>query len=118
MTVYVDSARLPFKGHIMCHMTANSLSNLHAMADRIGMRQEWFQTPPKASFPHYDIPQPRRALAIQYGAIEVCNRTSLYFAAQLGMEWAGQYGDEALLARYKSTLMRASKHVPPELMAI
>jgi len=109
--IYVDSARHPFKGHMMCHMTADTLTELHHMADRIAMKRLWFQIPPKASFPHYDIPVPRRALAIEYGAIEVDNRTSLYFAARLGLEWASQHGHDALMARYNRTIKRAERHV-------
>lgn len=112
MPVYVDTARYPFKGHIMCHMTADTLTELHIMAERLGGQRKWFQIPPKASFPHYDIPAPRRALAISYGAIEVDDRTSLYFAARLGIEWASQQGDEPLLNRYQQTMHRAAKHVP------
>lgn len=117
MPVYVDPARYPFKGHIMCHMTADSLSELHDMAGRIGMRREWFQIPPKASFPHYDIPLPRRSLAVNLGAIEVNERTTLYFAAQLGLEWVGTKGDSELIERYKTALVRASKHVPMSLVS-
>lgn len=116
MAIYVDPARHPFKGHLMCHMTADTLDELHDMAARLAMRREWFQQPPKASFPHYDIPAARRELAIEYGAVEVNERTCLYFAAQLGVEWARQQGDEGLHLRYSRTLERAVNHVPPALL--
>ena len=116
MTIYVDSARHPFKGHIMCHMTADSLYELHDMADRLAMKRDWFQAPPKASFPHYDIPVPQRTIAIKYGAIEVDNRTCLYFAARLGLEWARAEGDELRIHRYSKTLERAALHVPSSLL--
>ena len=118
MAIYVDSARHPFKGHIMCHMTADSLYELHEMAIHVRMKRDWFQTPPKASFPHYDIPERRRELAIRYGAIEVDDRTSLYFAARLGMEWARMEGEELLLMRYSMTLRRAVNYVPPSLLSL
>ena len=111
MPVYVDQARYPFKGYIMCHMTADTLAELHDMAGRIQMKRQWFQIPPKASYPHYDIPRARRALAIHYGAIEVNDRTSLYYAARLGLEWATLHGDDHLIGRYENTLRRAAKHV-------
>ncbi len=110
MPVYVDQARYPFKGHIMCHMTADTLLELHDMAHQIGMRREWFQIPPKASFPHYDIPIPRRLMAIELGAIEVSDRTTLYYAAKLGLEWANQNEKLHLVDRYRDTLSRASKY--------
>lgn len=116
MAIYVDPARHPFKGFIMCHMTADTLEELHDMAGRLAMKREWFQIPPKASFPHYDVPTARRALAIEYGAVEVDERAGLYFAAKLGVEWAQAKGDEALLSRYSRTLKRAARHVPPKLL--
>ncbi len=75
MSVYVDNARLAFKNMTMCHMIANTPDELHAMADAIGMRREWFQTPPKASFWHYDVAQGKRVLAVKLGAIECDART-------------------------------------------
>lgn len=65
--VYVDSAFIPFRRMLMCHMIADTLPELHAMAQRIGMKLEWFQV--NASFPHYDVAKGRRAKAIEYGAI-------------------------------------------------
>ena len=118
MTIYVDSARHPFKGHIMCHMTADSLCELHDMADRLAMKRVWFQAPPKASFPHYDIPVPQRRIALKYGAIEVDDRTGLYFAARLGLEWARAEGDELRVRRYSQTLERAAIYVPSSLLKI
>lgn len=118
MTIYVDRARHPFKGHMMCHMTADSLCELHDMADRLVMKRNWFQAPPKASFPHYDIPERRREMAIKYGAIEVDDRTCLYFAARLGVEWARMEGEELLLLRYSRTIRRAVNYVPPSLLSL
>ncbi len=106
MTVYVDTARHPFRGYIMCHMTADSLDELHRMADQIGMERRWFQAPPKASHPHYDIPEHKRAKALALGAQEVCQRTGLYFAARLGLEWAEAENDGGRRDKYQRTLVR------------
>jgi hypothetical protein len=73
--VYVDRARNGFGRMLMCHMIADTPDELHAMADRIGVARRWFQTPPKASFWHYDIAQTKRALAIAAGAID-CERNA------------------------------------------
>jgi hypothetical protein len=71
LPVYVDFARHKFREMIMCHMVADSLTELHDMADEIGMRRVWFQA---KSFPHYDLSQPRRRAAVILGAIEVDRR--------------------------------------------
>ena len=72
--VYLDQARNRFGRMIMCHMAADSLPELHAMAIRLGVRR-WFQNKPGA--PHYDINKANRSLAIRYGAIEVTSRPLL-----------------------------------------
>lgn len=69
MAVYVDYARIPFRGMLMCHMFADSREELHAMADRIGLRREWFQK--GASLEHYDVSLTKRLLAIKCGAVAV-----------------------------------------------
>jgi hypothetical protein len=53
---------------IMCHMLADSLDELHEMADRIGVQRKWFQA---KNVPHYDICKSKRALAVKYGAVEI-----------------------------------------------
>lgn len=71
MSVYVDKERNGFGRMVMCHMFADTLPELHAMASAIGMDRAWFQP---LSFPHYDVSLSRRAAAIQRGAIEVDRR--------------------------------------------
>lgn len=71
MAVYVDRARNRWGRMVMSHMLADTLDELHAMADKIGVARRWFQP---LSSPHYDISQRKRALAIQFGAIEVTRR--------------------------------------------
>lgn len=66
--VYVDDYRGQFRGMVMCHMVADSLDELHAFAERLGLRREWFQA---TSVPHYDLSLTRRKLALELGAVEV-----------------------------------------------
>jgi len=62
-----DGAKPPFhRGS--CHMTADTLGELHAMADKIGLKRAWFQDHPRCQ--HYDLTPPRRARAVAAGAIE------------------------------------------------
>ena len=58
----------------MCHMLADTLEELHAMADRIGVARKHYQGPPKTTTPHYDICKAKRALAVKCGAVEVTTR--------------------------------------------
>lgn len=67
--VYVDAAIWPYGRMVMCHMFAERVEDLHAMAARIGIARRWFQNKP--GFPHYDICKAKRVLAVQYGANEV-----------------------------------------------
>lgn len=73
MSVYVDAPVWRLRNMRMCHMIADTLDELHAMADRLGLKREWFQD--EASFPHYDIAKSKRSLAIAAGAIE-CDRAA------------------------------------------
>jgi ribA/ribD-fused uncharacterized protein len=70
MSVYVDNMRMPWRGMIMSHMTADSNEELHEMAIKIGMKREWFQGRPKHSIEHYDVSEGKRQQAIKLGAIE------------------------------------------------
>lgn len=69
MSVYLDKSRNRFGRMVMCHMIADTLDELHAMADAIGMQREWFQS--RASTPHYDVCLSRKAKAIELGAVEL-----------------------------------------------
>ncbi len=75
MSVYVDNAIYPYGRMVMCHMIADTLDELHAMADRIGVARRHYQGPPKTQTPHYDICKAKRALAVKHGAIEADRRT-------------------------------------------
>lgn len=71
MAVYVDKAQHKLGRMVMCHMLADSMDELLAMADTIGVNRKWFQ--PK-SHPHFDICKAYRAKAIAAGAIEADRR--------------------------------------------
>jgi hypothetical protein len=95
MTVYVDGARNGFGRMVMCHMLADTPAELHAMADAIGMKRQWYQSPDKASFPHYDLSLSRRAVAIANGAKEITRQELSAYMKQVkarliaqGSTWA------------------------------
>lgn len=72
MSVYVDNARLAYRRMKMCHMVADTLEELHQMADTIGIRRKWFQA--HGHVPHYDISLSKREAAIRNGAVELNQR--------------------------------------------
>lgn len=101
MTVYVDPARNPYRGMIMCHCWASriedgryvvALDELLAMADRIGVQRRWLQQPPKASWVHFDIALSKRVLAVKAGAIETDRYGPTEHVARLN-------GDQAMMER-------------------
>jgi hypothetical protein len=77
MSVYVDDMRARFGRMVMCHMVADTLDELHAMADRIGVARRWHQGPPTGRWPHYDIALSKRALAVAAGALPIRQRETL-----------------------------------------
>lgn len=73
MSVYVDDA---FVGSDWGkwtgggHMQADTLDELHAFAQSIGLRREWFQDRPgRPERAHYDLTSGKRDAAILAGAI-------------------------------------------------
>lgn len=79
MAVYLDpmvdwGKRIGRAGPRWCHMIAETLDELHAMAAKIGLERSWFQE--HRTMPHYDIGTDRvRNLAIAHGAIDCDRRT-------------------------------------------
>lgn len=73
MSVYVDWLMhhgWKLRGHTVksCHMFADTLEELHAMADAIGMKRSWFQDERAA---HYDLTASKRKRAVELGAVEL-----------------------------------------------
>ena len=66
--VYVDDSKIPFGRMLMSHMVADNVDELHAMADKIGLKRKWFQN---KRIPHYDVCQSKKRLAIGHGAVQV-----------------------------------------------
>ncbi|MGD9891807.1 MAG: DUF4031 domain-containing protein [Dehalococcoidia bacterium] len=77
MTVYVDplinhGVRIGRAGPEWCHLTADTDAELHAFAQRLGLRRSWFQHKPEAPWKdHYDLTKGKRAEAVRLGAIEI-----------------------------------------------
>lgn len=73
MAAYVDQLReWGWRLGPSCHMIADTLDELHAMAERIGLQRRWFQN--KRSGPHYDLTRSRREKAVAAGVVELGDR--------------------------------------------
>ncbi len=73
MSVYVGPSIYPLGRMKMCHMVADSLDELHGMADAIGLPRRYFQSQNERR-PHYDIAISKRVLAVKFGALSVEER--------------------------------------------
>jgi hypothetical protein len=71
VSVYVDKLRnWGWRLGPSCHLiTDGPNSELHAFADRLGLKRAWFQK--GTSGPHYDLTARRRELAVRLGAVEL-----------------------------------------------
>lgn len=68
MSVYVDNARVKWRGRQWCHLVADTIEELHEFAQLLGLKREWFQH--AASYPHYDVTIEVRQIALSIGALE------------------------------------------------
>ncbi len=76
MSVYVDDlfdAR-PFNSPTWpyaqaCHLTADTLPELHAFARKLGLKRTWFQD--YRPHQHYDLTAGKRGQAVGLGAVEI-----------------------------------------------
>jgi hypothetical protein len=72
LAVYVDRL-VDYSWHRgpSCHLIADSVEELIAFAEEMGLRREWFQA---KSSPHFDLTEAGREAAINNGAIALSNR--------------------------------------------
>jgi hypothetical protein len=80
MAVYVDAAIWPYGRMKMCHMVADSVDELNAMADKIGVNRKFIQI---KRYPHFDICKSKREIAVNSGAIEVDRRGFLEVVSRI-----------------------------------
>lgn len=69
MSVYVDDAFTLWRGRRWAHLMADTLDELHAMAERLGLPRRAFQD--KRSGAHYDLTEELREDALRFGAIAI-----------------------------------------------
>lgn len=74
MSVYVDpvfewGGSETFRWKKSCHMYADTEDELHKLAEKIGLKREWFQAENTALL-HYDLTEGKRWQAVRHGAKE------------------------------------------------
>lgn len=70
--VYVGKNEYKYGRMIMSHMGSDNIDELHEMANKLGLKREWFQD--KKHHPHYDISKGMKLKAIELGAVEVSDK--------------------------------------------
>jgi hypothetical protein len=68
VAVYVDDARIAWRGRRWSHLVADTPLELHRAAERLGLRREWAQD--RGRTLHYDLPDELREQAIELGLAE------------------------------------------------
>ena len=81
MSVYVDRAKVPFKGQEWCHLMADTLEELHHFAQMLEIDARLFHR--TASYPHYDITMEMRERVIACGAVDADRRTIILCGKKL-----------------------------------
>lgn len=75
MSIYVDPLiDYGWKYGPSCHLTADTVEELHVFAISIGMKKSWFQISKGRDIPHYDLTGSKRRLAVLKGAIELSRK--------------------------------------------
>jgi hypothetical protein len=73
--IFVDYGRtyIGWKRGMWYHLASDAnVEELHAFARRLRLKRVWFQS--NGSIPHYDVTENKMLLAIQAGAVRLCNR--------------------------------------------
>ena len=80
MSTYIDPAVFKKAGgrKRYAHLTSDTLAELHAFAERIGLGRHFFHA--GARHIHYDVPEDLCAAAITAGAVSVSSREMVVLA--------------------------------------
>lgn len=97
MAVYLDDTVHPWRGERWGHLLADTLGELHAAAERLGIPRRAFQN--HASGAHYDVPARLRELALAQGVIAVSRHTDRALLRRLIANARAQSRDGGSLSR-------------------
>ncbi len=95
--IYVDEIRRYGHRGEWCHMvTDGNVSELHAMAKKMGLKKSWFQD--IIHHPHYDLRPSKRRLAVRFGAVE-CSSVEIVQKLR-GVKYCDECGSEMIQEEY------------------
>jgi hypothetical protein len=78
VTVYVDEALWEARGRMWCHLTADTVDELHRFAAGLGIPRRAFQSRPGRPWvDHYDLPEVYRDRAVELGAVPLTFREAV-----------------------------------------
>lgn len=78
--IYVDTLKARFGRTKTCHLIADTDTELHAMAEKIGVARRWHQNPGNDS--HYLLTAAKRSEAVAAGALGVGWRVAACMSAR------------------------------------
>lgn len=91
MTVYVDDVSTPFRDRPVYRMASAELGELHTLARRIGLEEEWFQD---GLVPHYIVSPEMKSKALKAGARETDSRALLLVMSRRFTVDGGESNDD------------------------
>lgn len=107
MAVYVDAPRHRVGRMVMCHMLADSMEELLAIAYRIGVARKWFQ---RDCHPRFDICKALRVKAVAAGAIEVDRRQLVDVMKRYHGKWFADLEERAEVEAAKAARAKGKAH--------
>ncbi|OTG95752.1 DUF4031 domain-containing protein [Acinetobacter sp. ANC 3832] len=84
MAIYVDRAKVSFRGQEWCHLMADTLDELHYFVKMVGIDARLFHQ--SASYPHYDITLSMRMIVLAHGAIDADRKMIIRCGKKLKQE--------------------------------
>ncbi len=95
MPVYIDDAKIPWRGREWCHMLSipPESEQLCKIARKMGLKDIWLQDE-VGHWPHFDVVIEYRDLAIHFGAIPITQKE----LAHLRHQYRAQKAEEKRLA--------------------
>ena len=92
MAVYIDDAVHPWRGERWAHLMADTLPELHALAQQLGIPRRAFQNRPSGA--HYDVPAPLHGKAVALGARAISRHTDRELLRRVIANARAQYAGE------------------------